>query len=123
MLFFKILICVLAIGGSQGFQPAPVVVSRAKGSTIITSSRSSSYTQLSLLPKQQEEFFPFQRSPEANKLQAKNSDSSSDDGSLRQLLGVKGASAESNIWKIRLQLTKPVTWVPLVWYDAICFEV
>ncbi|KAL7579595.1 hypothetical protein ACA910_007960 [Epithemia clementina (nom. ined.)] len=36
-------------------------------------------------------------------------------GSLRQLLGVKGASQESNIWKIRLQLTKPVTWIPLVW--------
>jgi chlorophyll/bacteriochlorophyll a synthase len=36
-------------------------------------------------------------------------------GRVRQLLGLKGASAETNIWKIRLQLTKPVTWVPLVW--------
>ncbi|KMZ70778.1 Chlorophyll synthase [Zostera marina] len=35
--------------------------------------------------------------------------------SLNQLLGMKGASSENNIWKIRLQLTKPVTWPPLVW--------
>jgi chlorophyll/bacteriochlorophyll a synthase len=40
------------------------------------------------------------------------SDGSSD---LRQLLGVKGASGTTDIWKIRLQLTKPVTWIPLVW--------
>ena len=34
----------------------------------------------------------------------------------RQLLGMKGAADdEDNIWKIRLQLTKPVTWVPLIW--------
>ncbi|NEQ97856.1 MAG: chlorophyll synthase ChlG [Cyanothece sp. SIO2G6] len=34
----------------------------------------------------------------------------------RQLLGMKGAEAgETSIWKIRLQLMKPVTWVPLVW--------
>jgi len=41
-----------------------------------------------------------------------------EDGSagVRQLLGVKGAASESDdIWKIRLQLTKPVTWIPLVW--------
>ena len=34
---------------------------------------------------------------------------------VAQLLGMKGAGAETNKWKIRLQLTKPVTWVPLVW--------
>lgn len=49
-----------------------------------------------------------------------------------QLLGMKGASVrmhtvsgdsvahsstqtETNIWKIRLQLMKPVTWIPLIW--------
>mmetsp|Transcript_24209 Transcript_24209/g.50737 ORF Transcript_24209/g.50737 Transcript_24209/m.50737 type:complete len:409 (+) Transcript_24209:38-1264(+) len=39
------------------------------------------------------------------------------DGSAdaRQLLGLKGASETDDIWKIRLQLTKPVTWIPLVW--------
>ncbi|CAK8541971.1 unnamed protein product [Lathyrus sativus] len=39
--------------------------------------------------------------------------------SFNQLLGIKGASQESNIWKIRLQLTKPVTWPPLVW-GVVC---
>ena len=34
---------------------------------------------------------------------------------LLQLLGMKGASAETNIWKIRVQLMKPVTWIPLIW--------
>ncbi|WP_008318168.1 chlorophyll synthase ChlG [Leptolyngbya sp. PCC 6406] len=34
----------------------------------------------------------------------------------RQLLGMKGAGAgETSIWKIRLQLMKPITWIPLIW--------
>lgn len=33
----------------------------------------------------------------------------------RQLLGIRGGGDETNIWKIRLQLMKPVTWVPLIW--------
>ncbi len=37
----------------------------------------------------------------------------------RQLLGMKGAAGTSNIWKIRLQLMKPVTWIPLIW-GVIC---
>jgi chlorophyll synthase len=28
---------------------------------------------------------------------------------------MKGASGTSSIWKIRLQLMKPVTWIPLIW--------
>ena len=42
---------------------------------------------------------------------------SSDRGSkTRQLLGMKGAaSGETSLWEIRLQLMKPVTWVPLMW--------
>mmetsp|Transcript_15571 Transcript_15571/g.41916 ORF Transcript_15571/g.41916 Transcript_15571/m.41916 type:complete len:403 (-) Transcript_15571:832-2040(-) len=43
------------------------------------------------------------------------SDSESASSAARQLLGMKGAADETNIWKIRLQLTKPVTWVPLIW--------
>lgn len=39
-------------------------------------------------------------------------------GGVAQLLGIKGADAETNKWKIRLQLTKPVTWVPLIWGEA-----
>lgn len=38
----------------------------------------------------------------------------------RQMLGMKGASAgETNIWKIRLQLMKPITWIPLIW-GVVC---
>ena len=37
----------------------------------------------------------------------------------RQLLGMKGASGTDNIWKLRLQLMKPVTWIPLIW-GVVC---
>jgi len=30
-------------------------------------------------------------------------------------MGIKGASENKNIWAIRLQLCKPVTWIPLIW--------
>ncbi|NJK33537.1 MAG: chlorophyll synthase ChlG [Oscillatoriales cyanobacterium SM2_2_1] len=34
----------------------------------------------------------------------------------RQLLGMKGADIkETSIWKLRLQLMKPITWIPLMW--------
>lgn len=37
-------------------------------------------------------------------------------GKTRQLLGMKGADGgDKNIWKIRLQLMKPITWIPLIW--------
>ncbi|MGL5508872.1 MAG: UbiA family prenyltransferase, partial [Microcoleaceae cyanobacterium] len=33
---------------------------------------------------------------------------------------MKGAaSGETNIWKIRLQLMKPITWIPLIW-GVVC---
>ena len=34
---------------------------------------------------------------------------------VAQLLGVRGGEQTADKWKIRLQLTKPVTWVPLIW--------
>lgn len=45
----------------------------------------------------------------------KSEEATNENSGVRQLLGMKGAGAETNIWKIRLQLTKPVTWVPLIW--------
>ncbi|XWS43863.1 hypothetical protein CRYUN_Cryun16bG0140900 [Craigia yunnanensis] len=39
--------------------------------------------------------------------------------SSNQLLRIKGTAQETNKWKIRLQLTKPVTWPPLVW-GVVC---
>ncbi len=38
----------------------------------------------------------------------------------RQMLGMKGAaSGETSIWKLRLQLMKPITWIPLIW-GVVC---
>tara|TARA_Y100001968_G_scaffold83898_1_gene74952 strand:- start:323 stop:1270 length:948 start_codon:yes stop_codon:yes gene_type:complete len=37
----------------------------------------------------------------------------------RQLLGIKGGSETNNIWKLRLQLMKPITWIPLIW-GVVC---
>jgi chlorophyll/bacteriochlorophyll a synthase len=38
----------------------------------------------------------------------------------RQLLGMKDAqSGDRSIWKIRLQLMKPITWIPLIW-GVVC---
>ena len=37
----------------------------------------------------------------------------------KQLLGIKGASETSSIWKLRIQLMKPITWIPLIWV-VIC---
>ena len=36
-------------------------------------------------------------------------------GSVAQLLGIRGGDKTTDIWKIRLQLCKPVTWIPLIW--------
>jgi len=41
-------------------------------------------------------------------------------GKTRQMLGMKGAATgETSVWKIRLQLMKPITWIPLIW-GVIC---
>uniref|UniRef100_A0A383V817 Chlorophyll synthase n=1 Tax=Tetradesmus obliquus TaxID=3088 RepID=A0A383V817_TETOB len=42
-----------------------------------------------------------------------------EDGGVRQMLGMKGAALETDKFKIRVQLTKPVTWVPLIW-GVVC---
>ncbi|XLS48469.1 hypothetical protein HN51_022827 [Arachis hypogaea] len=57
------------------------------------------------------------------KSQAPDKAPSKDGSSINQLLGIKGAAQESNKWKIRLQLTKPVTSAghdfPIVFYLAM----
>lgn len=60
-------------------------------------------------------FYPFQStsSPSNTKLNAKAEESNNQ--GVRQLMGIKGASESKNIWAIRLQLLKPVTWIPLIW--------
>ncbi|MFN9061719.1 MAG: chlorophyll synthase ChlG, partial [Pseudanabaena sp.] len=42
--------------------------------------------------------------------------SESREARTRQMLGMKGADVQgASIWKIRLQLMKPITWIPLMW--------
>ena len=49
-----------------------------------------------------------------------NSPAASEGSKARQLLGMKGAAdGETSIWKIRLQLMKPITWIPLIW-GVVC---
>ncbi|KAL6336521.1 hypothetical protein AAG906_022462 [Vitis piasezkii] len=47
---------------------------------------------------------------EAVKSQAPDKAPAGSGSNFNQLLGIKGAAKETNKWKIRLQLTKPVTW-------------
>lgn len=50
------------------------------------------------------------RQPETAAIKADRS------GRTRQLLGMRGATpGETSIWRIRLQLMKPITWIPLMW--------
>lgn len=56
---------------------------------------------------------PVSEAPKEIAMEAKGS-------KTRQLLGMKGAdSGDTSIWKIRLQLMKPITWIPLIW-GVIC---
>ena len=113
---YSLLVPILAVS-TVAFSPAPRPFAGL-------SSRQQQPAALRLLPANKNNieedslsFYPFLKvetslsatPPESNQ---EVSDGSSD---LRQLLGVKGASGTTDIWKIRLQLTKPVTWIPLVW--------
>eukprot|EP00977_Amphora_coffeiformis_P006491 scaffold1395_cov152-Amphora_coffeaeformis.AAC.8 len=90
-------------------------VTAFQGPLSTTHSRVS--TTLNLIPKKKQttgSFSPFEVKSELAPPLAMGSDAENS-GKVRQLLGLRGASEETDIWKIRLQLTKPVTWVPLVW--------
>jgi chlorophyll synthase len=57
----------------------------------------------------------------AAKAKASTTDSkkAANNSAARQMLGMKGAALETDLFKIRVQLTKPVTWVPLIW-GVVC---
>lgn len=128
----KVLLSVAIIGslsaGSSAF--APPSISRG----FVTRSSPADSTSLHMLENSNNKrrnrssghtesstFYPFETvttTKAGTALSArKGPNDKADDGSadVRQLLGVKGASETTDIWKIRLQLTKPVTWIPLVW--------
>ncbi len=49
---------------------------------------------------------------------AASTEEKKNDAAARQMLGMKGAALETDKFKIRVQLTKPVTWVPLIWGES-----
>ena len=50
-----------------------------------------------------------------NKQTAPEKNAEAENSSVRQMMGMKGAALETDKFKIRVQLTKPVTWIPLIW--------
>jgi chlorophyll synthase len=52
-------------------------------------------------------------SPETTNLQDNNDDNSLWNSETRQILGLKDPAETTELWKIRLQLAKPISWVPL----------
>lgn len=119
----KFLLFAIALSAATAFSPS-------------AHSLRSPSSALGMIPQKHQQqsatFYPFAKSPTSSARdsssltslgqaddsnQQKNVNPEASDGSadFRQLLGVKGASESTDIWKIRLQLTKPVTWIPLVW--------
>ena len=86
-------------------------ISIKRSQTLIRPSLSMKYNSIN------NDFFPFNKES-YTKLSASKSEKTTEknqDQTARQLLGIKGASESENIWAIRLQLMKPVTWIPLIW--------
>ena len=69
--------------------------------------------------QQRARFAAMQTEPNAAETNAEATDGS---GGVRQLLGLKGATEATGEeflnWKIRLQLTKPATWVPFARFPS-----
>jgi len=104
---------VVSLGNVHGFQNTAF-----RTSSMITMSASPSNNNKGV--NKRDSFYPFpsENTRTSTILRAgKGPNEEASDGSagVRQLLGVKGASETQEKWKIRLQLTKPVTWIPLVW--------
>lgn len=81
--------------------------------TVVTSKTSSSDPRLHKICMASES--PQKTAPEdsqAADLEPKTAERSA---AARQLLGIKGAGDTTSKWKLRLQLMKPVTWIPLIW--------
>uniref|UniRef100_A0A7S2RQF9 Chlorophyll synthase n=1 Tax=Eucampia antarctica TaxID=49252 RepID=A0A7S2RQF9_9STRA len=136
VLYSAVAVSALASGASafasSGRSSNSAFAIRSNVASVPTSSGSSS-SSLNMMKKNSESsnsdgsFYPFnsnnnnmeQRTSSTMLQMAKDKgpNSKAKDGSadIRQLLGVKGAAETEDIWKIRLQLTKPVTWIPLLW--------
>lgn len=99
MFTMKVVVAISALGAVSAYSNNAFAASKR------------AFTPLTMLPKStststaEKVFFPFEESSTALQ-QGPNNEAEDGSAGVRQLLGVKGASAETNIWKIRLQLTK-----------------
>lgn len=50
-----------------------------------------------------------------NKQTTPKKNAEAENSGVRQMMGMKGAALETDKFKIRVQLCKPVTWIPLIW--------
>jgi chlorophyll/bacteriochlorophyll a synthase len=105
------------INGVSAFAPSGSFVPR---SIVKSSSASLHMLDGRNTSTESKTFFPFENdsSLSSTVLSARkgpNAEATDGSADVRQLLGLKGASETDDIWKIRLQLTKPVTWIPLIW--------
>ncbi|KAJ1423089.1 bacteriochlorophyll/chlorophyll a synthase [Ochromonadaceae sp. CCMP2298] len=89
MQYFQLLLVLAVVGLSQS-----LVLNRG----MLSSRRLSATTGLS-----------------SSALRAEKKKEEGSNSGVRQLMGIKGAAETKNIWAIRLQLCKPVTWIPLIW--------
>ena len=121
---YSIAAVIALISNVSAFAPTGSFVARP-------ASKAGSFTSLDMLKGDKSfadsssSFFPFEaeerkkQSESSSALYAKskgpNQESTDGSAGARQLLGLKGAGETDNIWKIRLQLTKPITWIPLLW--------
>mmetsp|Transcript_13281 Transcript_13281/g.15641 ORF Transcript_13281/g.15641 Transcript_13281/m.15641 type:complete len:425 (+) Transcript_13281:88-1362(+) len=125
---FSVAIVGSLTSGSSAFAPTISNGFITRNSPTLTTSlnmRENGRKRTSGYSKETPTFFPFDEEDSTNDITtsktalslAKGPNDEVTDGSqdVRQLIGMKGASGTTNIWKIRLQLTKPVTWIPLVW--------
>mmetsp|Transcript_15405 Transcript_15405/g.22887 ORF Transcript_15405/g.22887 Transcript_15405/m.22887 type:complete len:409 (+) Transcript_15405:15-1241(+) len=105
------------------FQTIPAsTLQKSMGSIIMHTSSKKNEQSQTIYDKAS--FIPFSTSQRYSSFLKSNKDeneSSNDekDAAFRQLLGVKGASVTDDLLKIRIQLMKPVTWIPLIW-GVIC---
>lgn len=86
-----------------------------------TVTRSSSFLRMALPSLNEEKpasFYPFETSL-GMKGKGKKDNSEVGSNTARQLLGMKGAAETDDLLKIRIQLMKPVTWIPLIW-GVVC---
>ena len=115
----KFLVFATALSAATAFSPAVQTASRTSTLGMLPSSKLQQPGSFYPFPQQKqhqrESLLTLEQAGKTEEQKRLNAEATDGSAGVRQLLGLKGASGSDNIWKIRLQLTKPVTWIPLVW--------